>query len=145
MKFNGNSNVFIHENALESVVCETAAILSRPQCVKVIYIGYWSRPGSLLHEIFIHFLWWPQFVKAVHTLTWLQASTPDISKQCHTAALGVEQSLLLFWKGHWHRFFPIITTSGFENMLHKLSCHYWFTWQMYINYSEGHYAEKSLK
>ena len=31
---NRNSNIFIQENAFESVVCETAAILSRPQCVK---------------------------------------------------------------------------------------------------------------
>ena len=30
---NRNSNIFIQENAFESVVCETAAILSRPQCV----------------------------------------------------------------------------------------------------------------
>ena len=32
-KFNRNSNIFIHENAFESFVCEMAAILSRPQCV----------------------------------------------------------------------------------------------------------------
>ena len=32
---NRNSNIFIQENAFESVVCETAAILSRPQCVDV--------------------------------------------------------------------------------------------------------------
>ena len=31
--FNKNSNIFIQANALESVVCEMAAILSRPQCV----------------------------------------------------------------------------------------------------------------
>ena len=30
---NRNSNIFIQENAFKSVVCETAAILSRPQCV----------------------------------------------------------------------------------------------------------------
>ena len=29
---NRNSNIFIQENAFESVVCETASILSRPQC-----------------------------------------------------------------------------------------------------------------
>ena len=29
-----NSNIFIHENAFESVVCQMAAILYRPQCVK---------------------------------------------------------------------------------------------------------------
>ena len=28
------SNIFILENALESVVCEMAAILSLPQCIK---------------------------------------------------------------------------------------------------------------
>ena len=33
--FNRNSNIFIQENAFESVVCEIAAILSRPQCVTV--------------------------------------------------------------------------------------------------------------
>ena len=31
--FNRNSDIFFEENALESVVCEMAAILSRPQCV----------------------------------------------------------------------------------------------------------------
>ena len=31
---NWNSNIFIHENALENVVCEMASILSGPQCVK---------------------------------------------------------------------------------------------------------------
>ena len=32
--FNQNFNIFIQENAFESVVCEMAAMLSRPQCVK---------------------------------------------------------------------------------------------------------------
>ena len=32
---NQNSNIFIEENTFENVVCEKAAILSRPQCVKV--------------------------------------------------------------------------------------------------------------
>ena len=31
-----NPNIFIQENAFESVVCEMAAILSRPQCVKFV-------------------------------------------------------------------------------------------------------------
>ena len=34
MKFDQNSNILIQENAFESFVCEMAAILSRPQCVK---------------------------------------------------------------------------------------------------------------
>ena len=33
--FNLNSNIFTHENGFESVVCEMAAILSWPQCVKL--------------------------------------------------------------------------------------------------------------
>ena len=35
MKLNRNSNIFIQENAFESVLCEIPTILSRPQCVKV--------------------------------------------------------------------------------------------------------------
>ena len=35
---NQNSNIFIEENAFESVVCEMSAILSRPQCVKFVYL-----------------------------------------------------------------------------------------------------------
>ena len=33
--FNRKSNIFIQENAFESVVWEMAAILSRPQCVNI--------------------------------------------------------------------------------------------------------------
>ena len=32
-KYNRHSSISIHENAIESVVCKMAAILSRPQCV----------------------------------------------------------------------------------------------------------------
>ena len=35
--FNHNSNIFIQENAFESVVWEMTAFLSRPQCVKCSY------------------------------------------------------------------------------------------------------------
>ena len=35
--FNRNSNIFIHEIAFENRVCEMASILSRPQCVKLVY------------------------------------------------------------------------------------------------------------
>ena len=38
-----NSCIFIQENAFESVVCETAAILSRPQCV--------NAPDLVMHGI----------------------------------------------------------------------------------------------
>ena len=38
--FNRNSNIFIHENAFENVVCEMASILSRLQCVKKLCYNY---------------------------------------------------------------------------------------------------------
>ena len=34
--FYRNSDIFIHENAFENVVCEMAAILSRSRCVKIV-------------------------------------------------------------------------------------------------------------
>ena len=37
--FNPNSDIFFQENALESVVCEMASILSRPQSVKCSGLG----------------------------------------------------------------------------------------------------------
>ena len=37
--FNRNSNSFIQENAFESIVCEVAAVLSRPQCVVVVVVN----------------------------------------------------------------------------------------------------------
>ena len=33
--FNQNTNIFIQKNAFENIVCETVAILFRPQCVKI--------------------------------------------------------------------------------------------------------------
>ena len=41
------------QNAYESIVCETAAILSRPQCIKVIF--------GVLHHQNQH---WPKWVKS---------------------------------------------------------------------------------
>ena len=38
--FNRNYNVFIQENEFENVVCEVAAILSRPQLVKICFGNY---------------------------------------------------------------------------------------------------------
>ena len=55
--FNRKSNIFIHENAFEDVVCEMASILSLPQCVNYMALhelvdilwppphrGLWSKP-----------------------------------------------------------------------------------------------------
>ena len=37
--FNRNCNIFFQENAFESVVCEMATILSRPQCVNGVQMA----------------------------------------------------------------------------------------------------------
>ena len=45
--FNRNSLIFIQENAFKDVICEKAAILSRPQCVKYfwnpVFLICWKR------------------------------------------------------------------------------------------------------
>ena len=41
--FNRNSNILIHENELESVVCKMASILSRPQWVNTTCLTHWGR------------------------------------------------------------------------------------------------------
>ena len=46
---NKNSNIFIQENAFECVVFEMAAILSRPQCVKLIKDSSPSRASYLFY------------------------------------------------------------------------------------------------
>ena len=38
--FNQNSGIFTQENAFENVVCETAAILSGPQCINEFFIKF---------------------------------------------------------------------------------------------------------
>ena len=53
--FSRNSNIFIQQNVFESVVCEKAAILSRPQWVKLYprKVGMdWPMPGGQLLD------WW---------------------------------------------------------------------------------------
>ena len=47
-KFNRNSNICIHENATESVVCDKVAILSRPQGVKLQYRDFATSPIMLI-------------------------------------------------------------------------------------------------
>ena len=48
--FDRNSNIFIQENAFESVVCEMTAILSRPQCVNK-RLSY-SRRRNIYEKVF---------------------------------------------------------------------------------------------
>ena len=40
---NRNSNIFIQENAFENIVWKMTAILSRPKCVKKIFVKWWAQ------------------------------------------------------------------------------------------------------
>ena len=82
--FNRNSNIFIQENALESVVCEMATILSRPQCVNVrvfamMYklsrrIGpHYNGTWLYMHKDFVFFLCITEF--SLHSV-WPMLLTP---------------------------------------------------------------------
>ena len=57
--FTWNSNIFVQESALESVVCEMASIFSRPQCAKlpdiinIVVILIFNDVMPILYEIFI--------------------------------------------------------------------------------------------
>ena len=52
---NKNFNIFIEENTFESVVCEMAAILSRPQCAKVFlfYIEIFTEICSRWSNLYV--------------------------------------------------------------------------------------------
>ena len=64
---NRNSNIFIHDNALEHVVCEMAAILSRRQCVNSVD----PRLAS--------FHWLPPVDQGHHFTDWPVNQTPEIN------------------------------------------------------------------
>ena len=68
-KFNRNSNIFIHKNAFESVVCEMAAILSRPQCVKFNHSLLMSISGNCGFHYF-HGTYWAVVFIIVGPQTW---------------------------------------------------------------------------
>ena len=57
-----NFNIFIQESAFESIVCEMTAILSRPQCVKFMFINAirpipfsYSTSGYMYFRLKIHY------------------------------------------------------------------------------------------
>ena len=98
---NKNSNIFIQENAFESVVCETTAILSRPQCVKkannlphgatykASLLTYWlfQRSGSNFnHVISKHLLQ----IKIIST-------SGEIAPRCHRTTLTISQHWFKSW------------------------------------------------
>ena len=75
---NRNSNIFIQENAFESVVCETAAILSLPQCVNAIYISW--------------YIWWAPHhrttMNKVNSGCWISDSVWLLVLQIHSSCVA---------------------------------------------------------
>ena len=69
--FNRNSNFFIQENAFESVICEMAAILSRPQWVKLISYAI-SIPENTFNKSSL----------VVQVMAWCRQTTSHYLNQC---------------------------------------------------------------
>ena len=82
--FNWNSNIFIHENALQNGVCEMASILSRPQCVNtdclvlfsVWFTGTFKTASNWSFEFY--FYRWP------HVPCHIWKKTTDCCRCCPT-------------------------------------------------------------
>ena len=67
-----NSYIFIHKNAFENVVCEMAAICSRPQCVKECFI---SCKFINMEKIYIYWiLLYPRPTKLVYLINLVHPS-----------------------------------------------------------------------
>ena len=93
--FSQNSNIFIQENVLESVVCEKAAILSRPQWVHI------PEAFSLQWGIYLGGHCWDYHPG---TLSFSQASTHleirHRKMKLWVRNLQISNSDLIFWIGH---------------------------------------------
>ena len=55
-------NIFIHENALQNVVCEMASILSLPQCIKV---DIWNSCVGCVFTVIPALSWWCDTLRAL--------------------------------------------------------------------------------
>ena len=84
--FNQNSNIFIHENEFESVVCKMAAILSPPLCVKILIYQWFSIPEPSVYSYFnilyiripLHLQPWRWNVIMIPTLSWLLVAQDNL-------------------------------------------------------------------
>ena len=66
--FNQNSNIFIHENVFQSVVFVMAAILSGPECVKLLphhLSGQWVKVDGVQSSLFVT---WTKYLFAQHDI-----------------------------------------------------------------------------
>ena len=79
---NQNSNIFIQENVFESVVCEMAAILSRPQCVKRSFIVQNKQWRTKVSHCGQHWASWCPYGFGSH-MTSIQPSSSGYSTRNH--------------------------------------------------------------
>ena len=102
--FNLNTTIFIEENARQSVICEMASILSRPQCVKDItdirqsFVPLHTRPPESSgrgrsHRNHKHMSW------RCHHMNKLSALLTLIRKDSGDSSKGVSKPWFLLTKG----------------------------------------------
>ena len=114
---NRNSNIFIQENAFESDVCETAAILSRPQCVNSLCPSdatWRHRSGSTLaHGAWRHqaITWSKVGLSTVRFCgMYLRANSHEVfNNSIHELENQTFKVIVIFPKGHWVKWRPICT------------------------------------
>ena len=97
--FNRNSESFIQENVFESVVCEMAAILSRPQCVKIWALEYsmQSRSGPpFTNDFSIAIQIWWKFHFAI-TLIFTRRSVQNFAHVMTAVLSWHVQNLVAIW------------------------------------------------
>ena len=118
-KFNRNSNIFIHENAIESVVCEMASILSQPQCVNGCVITHpcWK----LIHV--------SKRVPRTHlnlTFEWIRRDISESKIKCNI--FWTSMSKIIFLKASGWIIIPIL--EGFYR--YQQNCSFAFGCQSYM-------------
>ena len=106
--FSHNSNIFIQENAFESVVCEKAAFLSRPQCVKPILRKPWYDMSFVKSEINT-FFW--GFYSLTH---WGRDKMDAVSQTTGSNAFSWMKMYWFWLKFHW-TLFPRVQLTIFQH------------------------------
>ena len=98
-----NSIIFIHDNAFESVVCEKAAILSRPQYLKHTIISHnWSRyrpAGIDRYRSGAGILWHVYRTGVLAFLKTLRRNLSDLDEDTWRSSYGwVDEDISRKWK-----------------------------------------------
>ena len=95
-----NSHICIQENAFENVACETAAILSRPQCVKA-HVSFSLRP---CHN--------REWVRRLECSSWGRKTSFDSISSTGGWLANILVLLVIVQKLIWHHFQCILEDNG---------------------------------